>query len=1420
MKLFQPARFALLAITLFAARLHAAAPTDFLYDSEGVVGFQLYEGGIYWWDEKGLCSGEFVNQAHIKLRGTLNGNTRTNSRACEIRQGPHDRPVRDDNYVYFFREGQLHRKAVNAGVNDPSEAMNTGPLTPTLGANLQSAVLELANGYLYFARFTGNVVDVYRFKTDGSQPPQYVVPIVGGGNVVKMKLFNYNDSAAGTIDALLVLLDNGKLYRRKFNANGSTSQVGSGILDFAVHSRTFIFGGQRITDIYAAKGTLNPGPQVGAGSLVRINPDTGANSTVYTAPGDNQVISVATDGDELVTFDGEESQVYFAETSVSCGDLFCSIQDTFIYRNTTPGTDGSWSLLVQTGGGVNLQSDGKDLWFTRTNTIKRISTQAAPIQFDIQADALEVVQITQRPTNGLPLIAYRDGTFVRGFASLRTNTTGVAAWSPTARLSVFINGEEIPGSPFQNINNAVITTNRNVTMQRTNLPLAGFLFELPRLAPGILTMAMTVNPEQVMVETGPSPYANNSVLLPSSVQVVDKGMPCLVMLPVNTPWGTYTHTSAGFYDILDRARSMLPVQALWFFSNHSPFENLLTGTMFNAGITNSGASNGQDAALDTVESVAEQTADPTGCPDTHWIGMIHPGTTNFNGLGFTPGRSVIVRMETNANGRQAFNAPLGGRTMAHELGHNYGRNHINCNNPANPDMNYPYDPCTIGSNTPNAWVGFDSISQMPIAPGTVGDLLSYGFERWVSDYTFNAIYGSPVNKSLSASKSIGDAGKAAAAKALGDGPVLLVQGRIFVSEGGAQFQTFYQYPAGAADAKRLEASVAKAARAGDSPNPFRIVLLDGAGHELGSTPIETLAPDDHDAPSLHFIQYIPFHAGTRRVLLVRGGQIFAERIVTAHAPTLSLAPVNFDAVNETLTLSWNATDADGDKLVFAVHYSHDNGQSWKAMLVAYPWQDAVISTALLPGGTQARVRVMATDGVNSTTVVSPPFNLPTHAPKPQITGVNEGERIPFGTVRKLEGVGFDGEEGSLGPRLSWQITGPTPLTGNDATIMLRDLAPGAYTAVLSATDTDNQTGTTTKHFEIVMSVPDAPEAPVLDGFADGAYKHAPLMRIPLGNGKFASARMVHHGTDLFIAFSDLQLPAGRVTRRTIGLRVDRNASGNPTAQPDDLGFFVDDSGIPFQQVGKNGAMSDTLTPLPGFKAMVKRAANGWCAEMRIAEELLGGWNHLARLMLDHDGFRWPVQSAVNSPATWSPVWLGNQLPAGENRPPVADAGKAQKFHIGKARTVVLDGSMSFDPDGDALTFSWTQISGPMVVLENTNAAVANFTANPVSSPTTLTFRLKVKDGSTNTATADTKVTLLPTSTPAVPAQLAQGRLQSNGFQLRFDGEPGKLYILQGTTNLVDWTNIRTNTADFQGVLDYVDFEASQHPFRFYRTLVK
>lgn len=75
-----------------------------------------------------------------------------------------------------------------------------------------------------------------------------------------------------------------------------------------------------------------------------------------------------------------------------------------------------------------------------------------------------------------------------------------------------------------------------------------------------------------------------------------------------------------------------------------------------------------------------------------------------------------------------------------------------------------------------------------------------------------------------------------------------------------------------------------------------------------------------------------------------------------------------------------------------------------------------------------------------------------------------------------------------------------------------------------------------------------------------------------------------------------------------------------------------------------------------------------------------------------------------------------------NTPPIADAG-GDRLGV-PAGQFVLDGSASYDPDGDELTYQWQQISGPTVALSGVNTSQASFTAEANQ---TYVFRLTVRD---------------------------------------------------------------------------------------------
>ncbi|HJW28907.1 MAG TPA: Ig-like domain-containing protein, partial [Saprospiraceae bacterium] len=99
------------------------------------------------------------------------------------------------------------------------------------------------------------------------------------------------------------------------------------------------------------------------------------------------------------------------------------------------------------------------------------------------------------------------------------------------------------------------------------------------------------------------------------------------------------------------------------------------------------------------------------------------------------------------------------------------------------------------------------------------------------------------------------------------------------------------------------------------------------------------------------------------------------------------------------------------------------------------------------------------------------------------------------------------------------------------------------------------------------------------------------------------------------------------------------------------------------------------------------------------------------------------------------------------------------------------GTTSSDPDGDALTYAWTQTVGTSVTINNASGAIATFTAPPEQYPNgeTLTFMLTVSDGSLSGSTT-VNVTVNSVNQPPVAAILSQCPFSVNeGASVTLDG---------------------------------------------------
>jgi hypothetical protein len=104
--------------------------------------------------------------------------------------------------------------------------------------------------------------------------------------------------------------------------------------------------------------------------------------------------------------------------------------------------------------------------------------------------------------------------------------------------------------------------------------------------------------------------------------------------------------------------------------------------------------------------------------------------------------------------------------------------------------------------------------------------------------------------------------------------------------------------------------------------------------------------------------------------------------------------------------------------------------------------------------------------------------------------------------------------------------------------------------------------------------------------------------------------------------------------------------------------------------------------------------------------------------------------------------------------PVANAGADQTIECNRNGTVTLDGSASFDPDGDPITYAWKQVSGATVNLV-VSEAKATFRAAP---PGVYEFRLTVSDDKGASASDNVVVTIHDTTPPNLLVSLSPNSL--------------------------------------------------------------
>lgn len=193
---------------------------------------------------------------------------------------------------------------------------------------------------------------------------------------------------------------------------------------------------------------------------------------------------------------------------------------------------------------------------------------------------------------------------------------------------------------------------------------------------------------------------------------------------------------------------------------------------------------------------------------------------------------------------------------------------------------------------------------------------------------------------------------------------------------------------------------------------------------------------------------LPLPAGARRIRFVHRDVVIHELDVPTEGPRVELAWEPPAEPTGRHVVAWNGEHPEGRDLRFMPCFTADRGRTWQPLAMSTPDTEIEVDFDRLPGG-QLRIRVLATDGVNTTSSESRPFRLPQRPCLATILSPEDGATLPADESVVLQGQGYHLEKARPETEgLSWTSSIDGEL-GVGATVMAT-LSPGRHELTLSA----------------------------------------------------------------------------------------------------------------------------------------------------------------------------------------------------------------------------------------------------------------------------------------------------------------------------------------------------------------------------------
>ena len=652
---------------------------------------------------------------------------------------------------------------------------------------------------------------------------------------------------------------------------------------------------------------------------------------------------------------------------------------------------------------------------------------------DFSAIGLEITQAVQDLNNSVPLVEGK-----RTFARFHVKSAAGDHGPVSAQLNLYRNGQFVQAIMASNPNGAITIRQSPDRGQRQD----SFYFDLPASwLNGTITLEGRISSGWAQTDPNNDTAAATitfTAVPPLRVWILDM---CYTWLGTDhdVPWSDIDA-------ITSYLRRMYPISNLVV-----PGVAILTPCL--------SAWQGEQQNLDDLAIIRQSWALTRPWERVYGVFSNDYAAANWGcagGLSYVP--STIATGVTGPTPGCYSAADLDGswgdEIAAHELGHALGRPHAPSVDSPLPycagqetdrDANWPVDHTqgnispTTSATSPAAMYGFD-IETLQVYPPTWKDIMSYCSPQWISDYTWKKI-----QQQLLAEAEWWQAQSAVPTGLPLD--YLVVSGKVIMTTQQVQLGDFYH----------LTSAVAPTGRV---PGEYSIRLLGAGGVTLADYPFTPQFnypdyPSPGSGPLTALIsEAVQWDPGTTRVAIYRGATEVAGRNVSPHTPVVTIqAPHGGETFTGPFSVQWQATDGDNDPMTYLLQYSADGGATWRPLSGIINNRSATVDPANLPGTTQGKFRVLASDGVNTGQATSAgAFTVPDKAPSVRIESPTAGAHYIPGQPVALIGQAMDVEDGALtGDALQW-MSSLSGALGVGQMLHVTDLPEGLHTITLTAQD--------------------------------------------------------------------------------------------------------------------------------------------------------------------------------------------------------------------------------------------------------------------------------------------------------------------------------------------------------------------------------